>query len=198
MPSSNPGNPGDPGSFASELKRLRAQRGLSQVAAARSSQLTPPYYSQLEAGVRPAPPAQTIDLLCAGLKLSAAEARKLRRIAEEERRQRREHLPLGRPPGGGPLLRVPEAVRKNALHHLLSAGGISPARLAQEEAALRLCVEDSHRHPDLLSLALALPPHGQARFFEDLLQLADEDVAQVVRRSLEVMQGRTETRRTKT
>lgn len=188
----------DPGTFAEELKRLRTQRGLSQAAAARSAQLTPAYYSQLETGVRPAPPSQTLDLLCSGLKLGAAEARKLRRIAEDERRQRRQHLPLGRPPAAGPLLRVPEPVRKNTLRHLLVEGGIRPERLAQEEAALRLCVEDSDRYPDLLSLALALPPHGQARFFEDLLQLAHPDVAQVVRRSLEVMQGRAETRGTKT
>ena len=186
------------GAFAEELKRLRLERGFSQAAAARSAQLTSAYYSQLEAGVRPAPPPQTVDLLCAGLKLGAKEARQLRQIADEQRRLRRQEHPVGRPPNVPPLLRVPEPVRKNAFRHLLVEGGISPERLAQEEAALRLCIEDSHLCPDLLSLALALPLVGQARFFDDLLKLASPDTAQVVRRSLEVMQGTAQARGPKT
>ncbi len=184
--------------FAEHLRRLRTARGLSQIAAARSSQLTSAYYCQLEAGVRPAPPPQTVELLCAGLKLGAKEARQLRQIADENRLLRRQQHPRGRPPNVPPFLRVPEAVRKNALRHLLVAGGISAERLAQEEAALRLCTEDSHVCPDLLSLALALPPTSQARFFDDLLQLASEDAARVVRRSLEVMQGTAQARGPKT
>lgn len=193
-----PHAPPETGAFAEELKRLRMGRGLSQAAAARSAQLTSAYYSQLEAGVRPAPPPQTVDLLCAGLSLAAKEARQLRQIADEQRLLRRQQHPVGRPPNVPPFLRVPEPVRKNALRHLLVEGGISRERLAQEEAALRLCIEDSHLCPDLLSLALALPLLGQARFFDDLLKLASPDTAQVVRRSLEVMQGTAPARGPKT
>lgn len=72
-------------SFGSELYRLRVERGLTQITAARLCNLTRGYYSQIENSKRFPPPSDTFDRFVRALRLSQAQAEELRVLAQLER-----------------------------------------------------------------------------------------------------------------